>query len=522
MSRWKLIVVAVFSLLPVILFAGFGAIELYRSGQWFWLWWTLPVCWGLGSLLARRWSGELRIPQPDFDNVHWTAQDHAAMNIVQAEQARIDSWKAEELTDPQFYAQLTQNLALKLAQHYHPKATDPLGERSVVEVLAVIQLVSEDVEDWFLRYVPASHLITISQWKMLSKAPAWWQTASSAGWVASIALNPLNLGRYIASRVAMEPFTKQLQQNLLGSFYTFYVRQAGYYLIELNSGRLRAGSKRYREVMRRLQPEPIAPAAPANAAAQSTATQSTAPITITLAIIGQVKAGKSSLVNCLLGEQSAVTDVLPATQTVQRYTLNWPERAESLVLLDTPGYSDAGASAEQLRETRLAVRESDLVLLVLDVRSPARDADLTTLKALQGWFSTQAQLRPPRVLIVLNKIDGLSPLMEWQPPYNWKQPVSSKEKNITAARDYAREVFGATAVDVIPICADREHGREYGVQEDLIEAISQQLDRARAAALLNGLHHSYERDKMRQVVSQAVSAGKKLFAAVDQWRRSDS
>ena len=29
--------------------------------------------------------------------------------------------------------------------------------------------------------------------------------------------------------------------NLLGAFYTLYLRQAGHYLIELNSGRLRGG-----------------------------------------------------------------------------------------------------------------------------------------------------------------------------------------------------------------------------------------------------------------------------------------
>ncbi|MBI1346733.1 hypothetical protein GC163_10645 [bacterium] len=520
MSRWKLVVVAVLSLLPLLLFAGFGAVALYRSGNWFWIWWTLPVCWGLSAWLGRQWSRDLQLPLPRLENQHWTMQDHAATAIVQAEQARIDSLSPEQLTDPQFYAQLTQQLALKLARHYHPHAQDPLEQRSVVEILAVIQLVSEDVEEWFLKYVPASHLITVKQWKLLSQAPKWWQTASNAGWVASIALNPLNLGRFIASRVALEPFTKQLQQNLLGSFYAYYVRQAGYYLIELNSGRLRAGSKRYREVMQRLHPEPAATAVPEIITPQSGDTHSRAPVTITLAVIGQVKAGKSSLVNCLLGGQKAETDVLPATQMVQRYTLNWPERSESLVILDTPGYSDAGATATQLHETQQAVQTADLVLLVLDVRSPARDADITTLKALSEWYATQPRLRPPKILIVLNKMDGLSPMMEWQPPYNWKSPTSNKEKNIAAARAYAREVFGNTAVDFIPVCADREHRRDYGISQDLIPAISDHLDQARGNALLNGLHNDYERDKVRQVVQQTVAIGKQLFQAVDQWRNT--
>ena len=49
-------------------------------------------------------------------------------------------------------------------------------------------------------------------------------------------------------------------------------------------------------------------------------------VTVTIAVIGQVKAGKSSLVNCLLGEQRAAVDVLPLTQTVQRYDLRLEDR----------------------------------------------------------------------------------------------------------------------------------------------------------------------------------------------------
>ncbi|OYW22421.1 MAG: hypothetical protein B7Z55_04625, partial [Planctomycetales bacterium 12-60-4] len=202
MPRWKLITVAVLSALPVVLFAGFGGWALYRSGHWVWLWWTLPVCWGLSGILARRWAGDFKIPMPEIDCSQWTPQDQEATKIIAAEQARVGEYPAQQLTNPQFYTQLTQDLALKIARHYHPQAKDPLGDRSVVEILAAVQLVSEDVEDWFLKYVPASHLVTVAQWRMLSHAPTWWQTASNAGWVASIAMNPLNIARYVASKVA--------------------------------------------------------------------------------------------------------------------------------------------------------------------------------------------------------------------------------------------------------------------------------------------------------------------------------
>src|SRR5262249_59470201 len=42
---------------------------------------------------------------------------------------------------------------------------------------------------------------------------------------------------------------------------------------------------------------------------------------VTITLVGQVKAGKSSLVNALLGEQRAKTNVLPETRDVTRYDL---------------------------------------------------------------------------------------------------------------------------------------------------------------------------------------------------------
>jgi uncharacterized protein len=226
-----------------------------------------------------------------------------------------------------------------------------------------------------------------------------------------------------------------------------------------------------------------------------------------------VKAGKSSLVNCLLGGQQAVMDVLPATQTVNRYTLAWPDRSEKLVVLDTPGYSDAGATAHQLRETSEATRQAQVALLVLDVRSPARDADVQTLQALQRWFTEHPRYQPPKLLVVLNKIDGLSPVMEWSPPYNWQSPTRPKEQNIAAAVEYAREVFGSQAAGFIPLCADIEHQRAWGVKEQLLPAITACLDSARASALLHGLHAEYDQAKVKQVLNQVLQAGQKLLGS---------
>jgi uncharacterized protein len=512
LTRWQFITLSILSLLPVLLLAGFGGWTLYVTGYWWWLWWTMPICWGLAALLWRAWGSRLEIPQLPLDRTHWTPQDQAATEIVKAEQQRVGDYTKAQLCDPQFYTQITQDLALKIAQHYYPKAQDPLGQRTVVEILAAVQLISEDVEEWFLKYVPGGHLVTVSQWRLLSHAPGWWTAASNAGWVASILLNPLNLGRYFVSKFAVDPLSGQVQQNLLGLFYTSYIRQAGYYLIELNSGRLQGGSERYRRWVQRLE----SPSPPPTATGPLSENPST-PVTITIALLGQVKAGKSSLANALVGQRVAATDVLPATKQVQRISYSHPDRGDRFVLLDTTGYSDAGATLDQIKETREAVRQADLVLLVLDARSPARDADVKTLSNLADWYASQPQLKPPPVLAVLNKIDGLSPVMEWSPPYNWKTPIRPKERNIAAAMDYIREVFGTKIKGVIPTCSDSEHDRVTGIDTDLVPAMAMQLDQARSAALLRELHSEFARDKYTQIAGQVWEIGKKLKDAVAEW-----
>ena len=49
------------------------------------------------------------------------------------------------MTDFAFYVQTGQDMALELARFYHPGAADPLGERTVPEVLAVIELAASKI-----------------------------------------------------------------------------------------------------------------------------------------------------------------------------------------------------------------------------------------------------------------------------------------------------------------------------------------------------------------------------------------
>src|SRR5262249_15441068 len=149
---------------------------------------------------------------------------------------------------------------------------------------------------------------------------------SNLYWIVSAVFAPVNTGlRYTASRVGLSGPMQILQQNLLIWFYTAFVHRVGTYLIEVYSGRLRVGAARYRQLLE--QHERVKAGVPGEPPRDGQ--QPPPPVTdavdevrrVTVTLMGQVKVGKSSLINALLGERRAMTDVLPATHEIARYEL---------------------------------------------------------------------------------------------------------------------------------------------------------------------------------------------------------
>lgn len=534
MKRLQAVIVFALFLLPFLAVGGAGAWALWKEGLAFWLWFVVPVCWGLVWLLQKWWK-VLVIPMPGLridPPLHWTPQDAAALALVEARQKSVDQVPPERLAEPRFYVDVARDVSLEIARHYHPKAENPWHSATMIEILAAAQLALADMEDWAAQYVPGSHLVTLGTWRSLERANKWKNVAVNAYWAGAILLNPLNLGRMLASKLAVEPLTGQVQANVLSLFYVFFVRQVGFYAIELNSGRLRGGVAKYRTAMARLNrgagaaagmpdlpdtpPLPVAAAPPdAGTAAQPAAGPDGAsePLMVTLAVVGQAKAGKSSLVNALLGERKAVSDVLPATQSAVEYRLNLPGAADRLVLVDTAGYGVDARGARSWEDSETAVLRADLVLLVLKATSPARAADMQFLETMRAWYRDHPRLKPPPVLAVLTHIDGLSPALEWQPPYNWETPTTAKEQNIRDALDYAAKMLGGQVAAVVPVCGDASRDRVYGVQEWLIPALWQSLGDARGTSFVRTLRAELDGVRVRQVLQQIRSAAEKLIFA---------
>jgi predicted GTPase len=503
MSRWRIVVVTALVIGPFALLAGVGSYHLWTLHWGFYAWWPMAACMALGYILAWHWQRKRVLLRPvDFAApAQWTERDQKAWQLVEARARAAEKLDAEQLSDPQQFLAAAREMAVELAGHYHPGDSDPVGNLTIPEVLAVVELAAHDLAEMTDQYLPAGHLLTINDWRRARKATEWYQSASNAYWLISALFSPINTGlRYAASKFGIGRPLELLQKNLLLWFYTAYLNRLGAYLIDLNSGRLRVGATRYRALVDAQMGRP------SDGAAEDGVAQVNQ---VTITLLGQVKAGKSSLVNALLGEQRARTDVLPATAGVERYELRQPDIPTKLVLLDTVGYAHAGPKADQIEATREAARQSDLLLLVLHARNPARQADLDMLRQLHEWFSARPDLKMPPILAVVTHIDLLSPALEWTPPYHWQMPISTKERSIKDALLAVREQVEERVGAILPVCT--APGKVYGVEEEILPVIAEQLDEAHGVALLRCLRAEADTGKIRKVFHQLAAAGREAI-----------
>ncbi|MGL5098418.1 MAG: GTPase family protein, partial [Planctomycetia bacterium] len=369
--------------------------------------------------------------------------------------------------------------------------------------------------------------------RTLSKAPKWFQLASNLYTVLRAPFDPVGVSaRYFASKMGVDPAMKLIQENALLWFYSLFVQRMGASLIELNSRRLRVGAKRWRELTSAQFPDPKAVDGPSASAESDSAPKTEAipqPSTeqsgaalvvprtddVVLAIVGQVKAGKSSLVNALLGRRSATADVLPQVDGAKRYELSSPKLDARLVLFDTAGYAHAEAGRALRRETREAMTQADLVLVVLDAMNPARSADAAFLAEAAKWFDDHPERKRPRLLAVVTHLDALPPPLEWNPPYDWRNRNSPfpKEQNILDLVDYTREILGDRVEQVIPVKLAAPPAPSWNVDEELLPAVAALLGEARGAALVRALNDEADEGKTTRVLQQLWNTGRRLLEA---------
>lgn len=510
MKWWRWYILLGLFLLPVMILAGLGFYLLWQSGWGLLLGWGLLGCIGLAYFLALRWQKKQKLLQPPMEiPLVWTERDHQAWKIVEQHTGRVKGFRADQLVSVKTYQDTAETLALELARFYHPKSADPISALTIPEILTVVELATHDLAQMVDAYLPGGHLLTIRDFQRIKKAADWYPTISNITWLLSAIFSPLNTAaRYATANASLTRPWQMLQQNVLVWFYTAYANRLGVYLIELNSGRLGVGTERYLQLKRKLREDTRS-----NDFSQEGADDVKK---VTLVLLGQTNAGKSSLINALLGEQRAFTDVLPATTAAQRYLLQSQDIETQLELVDTVGYGTQGPTQEQQRHNEELARAADVLILVLHARQPGRQADLRQLQQLDRYFQSHPELLRPPIISVLTHVDLLSPAMEWTPPYDWLHPQQPKEQSMSEALATVRQQFGSLLAAIVPVCTAQN--KVFGIAEGVLPALSAVLNQAQAVGLLRVLHAEKNRHKVQRVFRQLLALGKGLVGIVaDQW-----
>ncbi|MBO6167523.1 MAG: GTPase Era [Kiritimatiellae bacterium] len=118
-----------------------------------------------------------------------------------------------------------------------------------------------------------------------------------------------------------------------------------------------------------------------------------------VAVVGRTNAGKSTLVNTLVGEKvSIVSPVEQTTRNTVRGIVADPRG--QLVLLDTPGLHKAVGELGRLlnRMARRTAAGADILCVVFDASKAPELEDV-------GWMQRVAKENPERTIFVLNKAD---------------------------------------------------------------------------------------------------------------------
>lgn len=145
-----------------------------------------------------------------------------------------------------------------------------------------------------------------------------------------------------------------------------------------------------------------------------------------VAVVGRPNAGKSTLINALVGAKVSIVTAVP--QTTRNRILGIVNRqGAQIVLMDTPGIHKplSRLNRQMMAFARQALEERDIALLIVDASEEFGKGDEFTLGLLKEYA--------PKTVLVLNKVDlvrkpRLLPLIErYSKLYDFKEifPVAA-------------------------------------------------------------------------------------------------
>jgi GTPase len=158
------------------------------------------------------------------------------------------------------------------------------------------------------------------------------------------------------------------------------------------------------------------------------------------AIVGRPNAGKSTLLNYLVGQKIAIVTSKPQT-TRNRIQGIVTQKRGQIVFIDTPGLHapDSALGRQMMHEVAAAVEGIDVLLLIVDASRVSPHTDSMLIE--------KAQRFPGKTILVLNKVDTvpkpqLLPLIErFRKEFDFAAIVPLSALKGTGCDDLLDEIF---------------------------------------------------------------------------------
>ncbi|WP_435105490.1 GTPase family protein [Arhodomonas sp. AD133] len=497
---WALVLGFAAVALPFAALVPLGALWLWQQG---WLLWWLAAAAGVSLAgfgyarwlrhRAQRTREHARDDTPDepvsAPDVDWAARELTAWEAVRALSVEVDP---AIVADHRLMLAAARTTIERVARHYHPEQRYPLWRFTVPEALLLTERVSARLRVVILDHVPGSHMIHAGQllrlWDFKPAAERGVRLFRGVTAVYRIArlANPAAALLAEARERVFSAFMGDAGTYLRRRGAQIWVEEVGRAAIELYSGRLRVDANRLDDA--------AAPGALGPGAAIAEL-----PGPLRLVIAGQTKAGKSSLVNALLGEVAAGVDALPLTSGFSGYELRRDDAPEA-VLIDSPGLDDEPATAAVID----CAADGDCLLWVVPAHRADRAADRAALDAVRRRFAENLQRTAPPLIVVASHIDQLTPMREWAPPYDIDEPSGAKAHAIREALEAIADDLNVPLESVVPMRLDPP-SRVYNI-ELLWALLAQRFEAAQRGRVLR-ISRSLPRRDWRTVLEQAGRAG---------------
>ena len=379
----------------------------------------------------------------------------------------------------------TFRLVSEIASFYNPKQSEKELAFSIPEVLLALETLSSKYRTIMIEYVPSVvHQIPISfykqAWEHRAKATAVgrlydvyraWRVTSPAGMLSELTSQLRNKVLNNATSSVENKIKKALLQELTSVSIELY--RGGYKLKdnELKNSKVAAADKMN-------QAKNIEP--------------------LRVLLVGQVSAGKSSVINALIDKTVAEVSIIPSTD--KTIVHNWKiDNKEVIKLVDLPGL-DGSIEINELILKEMT--ESDLIFWVLKANQSARKLDSQLKIQFDDFYKKRENItrKKPTVIALVNQVDKLQPINEWNPPYNVTNcnPDDKKACVIRDAINYNQALLKPNHILALSL----KENQQFNLDE---------VRRLLQKAYENGIHTQLNRRKHEDNSDGVLESGEKVW-----------